>query len=77
MLKKYLEVRGIDINTVLTSPMTGRTFSIEHLITMVENIGKGQSLVSTIEILPFRNDKNLLVSYLTGIGETYLLKNAL
>lgn len=77
MLNKYLEFRGINKNTMLTSPMTGRTFSIERLITTIELFGKGQTLISTIEVLPFRNDSNLLLSYLTGIGEGYLVKNAL
>lgn len=77
MLKKYLEMRGIDKNTVLTSPMTGRTFSIELLVNTLESLGKAQTLISTIEILPFRNDKNLLETFLTGIGEGYLLRNAL
>lgn len=77
MLKKYLETRGIDKNTVLTSPMTGRTFSIERLVTTLENLGKAQTLVSTLEILPFRNDKKLLETYLSGIGESYVLRNVM
>jgi hypothetical protein len=77
MLKKYLENRGIDKDTILTSPMTGRKFSIERLIIALEKKGKEQNLISTIEILPFKDNNRLLKSFLTGIGETYIMNNAI
>ncbi|MGS2779898.1 hypothetical protein ACVBAX_21405 [Robertmurraya sp. GLU-23] len=77
MLKKYLEVRGIDNNTLVTSPMTGHTFSIEWLVSTFEDLGKAHNLVRSLDILPFRNDKQLLVSYLSAVGDIYLIRNAM
>lgn len=76
-LKKYLEVRGIDNNTLLTSPMTGHTFSIEWLVTTLDGLGMAHNLVRSLDILPLRNDKQLLVRYLSGVGDIYLVRNAM
>ncbi|MEK3988583.1 hypothetical protein [Robertmurraya sp. FSL R5-0851] len=77
MLKGYLETRGIYKETILISPITGHTFSIERLIECIEKIGKEESFLHVLNILPFRNDTKLLINYLSGIGEGYLRKIAL
>ncbi|MFC0476051.1 hypothetical protein ACFFHF_12465 [Robertmurraya beringensis] len=77
MLKKYLETRGINKETILISPITGRTFSIERLIECIEKKGYEETFLHVLNILPFRNDTQLLMNYLSGIGEGYLRKIAL
>ncbi|MGG7621250.1 hypothetical protein ACVBAX_14665 [Robertmurraya sp. GLU-23] len=77
MLKKYLETRGINKETILISPITGRTFSIERLIESLEKKGNEETFLHVLNILPFRNDTQLLINYLSGIGEGYLRKIAL
>ncbi|AYA74349.1 hypothetical protein DOE78_02165 [Bacillus sp. Y1] len=76
MLKRYLENRGIYKETILISPITGRTFSIERLIESIEKENE-EIFINVLNILPFRNDKHLLINYLSGIGEGYLRKFAL
>ncbi|MEK3993078.1 hypothetical protein [Robertmurraya sp. FSL R5-0851] len=70
-------MRGIDNNTLLTSPMTGHTFSIEWLVTTLDGLGMAHNLVRSLDILPLRNDKQLLVRYLSGVGDIYLVRNAM
>jgi len=77
MLKGYLETRGIYKETILISPITGHTFSIERLIECIEKKGKEETFLHVLNILPFRNDTQLLMNYLSGIGEGYLRKIAL
>ncbi len=77
MLKKYLETRGINKETILISPITGRTFSIERLIESIEKKGNEETFLHVLNILPFSNDTQLLMNYLSGIGEGYLRKIAL
>jgi len=77
MLKRYLETRGIDKETLLISPITGHMFSIERLIESIEKKENEEIFINVLNILPFRNDKQLLINYLSGIGEGYLKKLAL
>lgn len=77
MLRRYLENRGINKETILISPITGRTFSIERLIESLEKKGNEETFLHVLNILPFRNDTQLLINYLSGIGEGYLRKIAL
>lgn len=77
MLRRYLEKRGINKDTILISPITGRTFSIERLIESIEKKENEEIFINVLNILPFRNNKKLLINYLSGIGEGYLRKFAL
>lgn len=77
MLLNYLEYRGIDKQTILISPLTGRAISIEQLIQTIVQKGKEEKLLKTIDILPFRNDSTLLKKYLSGVTDTYLINGAM